>query len=162
MKIAPIVLMLVLVMSAAPSYSQSGTQAFRICSNDKNGGVLVRAKCKRGETTLKSTQQLIRAKAWGFITDGTVDTTRSSANLTARKLSTGLYCVRVTGLSRAEVLPVITPDFSLSACAKNFSSIISTVNSGCESDEFGILNQCLQDAGNPGGQSDFAFSIIVP
>jgi hypothetical protein len=157
MKIAPMLLFVLLVMSAAPSYSQNSTQALRICSNDKNGDVIVRTKCKKGETTLKSTQQLIRAKAWGYINDGTVDTTRSSANLTARRLSTGLYCVRVTGLSRAEVLPVITPDFSLSACSKNFSSIISTVNSGCESDEFGIINQCLE-----GGQSDFAFSIIVP
>jgi hypothetical protein len=162
MRLIPILVFAVLLISPASSYSQSANQGLRICSNDKNGDVIIRAKCKKGETTLKSTQQLIRAKAWGFINNGTVDTTRSSANLTARKLSTGLYCVRVTGLSRAEVLPVITPDFSLSACTRNFSSIISSVNSGCESDEFGIINQCFQDAGNPAVQSDFAFSIIVP
>ena len=157
MKTFRILVLAVLILSSPPAYSLSSSQAFRICSNDTTGDVIVRAKCKKGETTLKSTQQLIRAKAWGYITDGTVDTTRSSSNLTARKLDTGLYCVRVTGLSRAEVLPVITPDYSLSTCAKNFSSIISTVNSGCDSDEFGIINQC-----NVGGQSDFAFSIIVP
>jgi hypothetical protein len=138
---------------------EATAQEFKICTHDDNGKVTIRARCRANESAIRSAAALTRTQAWGFVRgDGSVDAARSSANLSARKLSTGLYCVRVNNISREQVLPVVTPDFSLSECTRNFPSIVSTVNSGCEADEFGIYNVCHTTE----AVSDLAFSIVVP
>lgn len=149
--------LLAVTMMIANIASAQGMQISKVlCAHNKSGAITARTKCKITESVFKT-----QAKAWGFVRDGEVDLARSSSNVSARKIGTGLYCLKVQGASRAQVLPVITPDFSLSSCVHNFANIISTQNSGCEIDEFAIYNNCLR-AGGTTEASNLAFSFILP
>ncbi len=122
-----------------------------------SGSAFAQSQSDSGPTS--SMTRTPTARAYGYVRDGQVDRSRSSRNLQVRQVGVGHYCLRVRGLSRTEVLPVISPDFSFTDCLQTFPKIISSMNSGCEQDEFGVLNFCTDELPTA---KDLAFTVIFP
>lgn len=134
-----------------------------LCKNKKSGVLNVKSACAKAETKVKTGIDL-GAVAYGFVgPNGLADSERSSSNFSSRRLESGIYCVKVKGQIRSKRLPVVTPDFSTTPAALVFPTIISTVNSGCESEEFGILFYQFDSTNkvftNP---AEAAFATIIP
>lgn len=81
------------------------------------------------------------AKAFGFVkSDGSVDTARSSANFSARLLSTGFYCLKAQGVSIKVLVPVLESSTSRNSESDNEWGLIDATYPGestntCNSDE---------------------------
>lgn len=134
-----------------------------LCKNKKSGVLNLKSACVKAETKVKTGIDL-GAVAYGFVvSNGQADSERSSSNFSSRRLESGIYCLKVKGQIRSKRLPVVTPDFSTTPAALVFPTIISTANSGCESEEFGVLfyqfdltNKVFT---NP---AEAAFATIIP
>jgi hypothetical protein len=147
----------------------------KVCVNYQTGGVTVRPECQRssnplalrGEGEVPAGTTNLGPRAYGFIArDGTLDKARSSINVSSRRLSEQVYCVRAAGLQpKTSPVPVTSVDFSSSECPdKPVLPISNTINSGCKDDEFGFIVLGCRHTPQPGYTYDNgnAFSFIIP
>lgn len=159
----PNLMMLFMMVFVAISVVDTAHADQALCKNKRSGVLTLRSACAKAETKVKTGMEL-GAVAYGFVgSNGQADSERSSSNFSSRRLESGIYCLKVTGQIRSKRLPVVTPDFSTTPAALVFPTIISTVNSGCESEEFGILFYQFDSTNkvftNP---AEAAFTTIIP
>ena len=147
----------------------------KVCVNLQTGGVAVRPECikpakpfaPQAEAEVPAGTTNIGVRAYGFVfRGGALDKSRSSANVSSRRLNKQVYCVRATGIDpRTGPIPVTSVDFSLSECPdKPVLPISRNINSGCRDDEYAFIVWGCTNKPEPGRVYDDgnAFSFIIP
>lgn len=102
------------------------------------------------------------ARGFGLVSSlGVLDTNRSSASASARRIDVGVYCISIDGVSPGTSMPVVTADWWDGAGSVHLAQIVNS-GVGCDANEWAVLTK--RYVYEPAGfeNTNISFAFVVP
>lgn len=133
----------------------------------KNGSLLAK-DFKAGQLPSGPTGAAGSAKAFGFVgADGSVDATRSSSNLSARRASPGVYCLKVAGVDTKVLVATLDSGTSNNSEGDDEWGLIDVsypggLSGSCDADESTVRTwYAVNTSGIQITHSNMAFHVVI-